>query len=174
MTTNKRESQQRTNHRGGKTRWKKDGKRTEPLLLGICVCIFMPTPGWHDCRCVHVCPGEGYKLAACWRVNCGVSLTWQTPLSPGARRVMRGLVKKRRRNLIIPVLYLATGLTGVEGNQSHAVLPVTSVSTKITFLCHRRYPSMVPTSDAHSSPTPEVLWIAARMILFLSLTFPSS
>lgn len=79
MTTNKWESQQRTNHRGGKTRWKKDGKRTEPLLLGICVCIFMPTPGWHDCRCVHVCPGEGYKWAACWRVNCGVSLTWQTP-----------------------------------------------------------------------------------------------
>lgn len=79
MTTNKWESQQRTNHRGGKTRWKKDGKRTEPLLFGICVCIFMPTPGWHDCRCVHVCPGEGYKLAACWRVNCGVSLTWRTP-----------------------------------------------------------------------------------------------
>ncbi len=24
---------------------KKDGKRTEPLLLGICVCIFIPSPG---------------------------------------------------------------------------------------------------------------------------------
>ncbi len=58
---------------------KKDGKRTEPLLLGICVCIFIPTPGWLDCRCVHVCPGEGYKLAACCRVKRGVSLTWRPP-----------------------------------------------------------------------------------------------
>ncbi len=46
--------------------------------------------------------------------------------------------------------------------------------TKMTFLCHRRYPSTVPTSDAHSSPAPEVLSIAARMILFISLMFPSS
>lgn len=65
---------------------KKDGNRTDPLLFQICVCIFITTPGWHDYSCVHVCPREGYKLAACCRVIRGVPLTWRTPSPAETRR----------------------------------------------------------------------------------------
>lgn len=59
--------------------------------------------------------------------------------------VMWGLVKKRRRNLIIPVLYLASGLTGVEEKQSHAVLSVTPVSNQNYFSLS----SQIPFNGSH-------------------------
>lgn len=69
---------------------KKDGNRTDPLLSEICVCIFITTPGWHDYSCVHVCPREGYKLAARCRVIRGASLTWRTPSPAETRRCDAG------------------------------------------------------------------------------------